>query len=259
MVGDVANAKKIVIANYDTPQHTYGNPMTYYPFNGPSTFSSSILPIYTPAILGGVFMLFLVLVMLPKLDFSNNMPLSVLIVIIIILTAILSFILTKGVANKVNFNRNTSGVVAALALAEKLADSDNKDTAFILTDNGCTNHAGDYMVRDALPKTIDQRNVILLDCVGAGEEFYIGYKETSKKMASDIRSKFDEEVGLIACPPENLRYTSFSFYQKAVIISRIIKSGESLIVKNVSTNNDTTCDAQANAVLVSALHKYLTN
>lgn len=42
MVGDVSHADTLVIANYDTPQHNFGNPMKYYPFNGVQTFVSKL-------------------------------------------------------------------------------------------------------------------------------------------------------------------------------------------------------------------------
>ncbi|MEG0076534.1 hypothetical protein [Anaerorhabdus sp.] len=256
-VGDVGHAKTLVVVNYDTPQHNYGNPMKYYPFNGPSTFASSFLPIYAPTILGALITLWLVVSFIPKLDFQTNLLYSVFIVAILMIVMVGSFIMTKGVANKTNFNRNTSGVVAALKLAEELEDNQRNQVAFVLTDNGCTNHNGDYMLREALPKTIDERLVIMLDCVGNGSDFVIGYKEDTKKEAADLATCFKNKPKRKLCNKEELRYTSFSFYKKGLLISKGNFIKEELVVENTSTSKDIVCDVDSIDEVVKAIKKYI--
>lgn len=256
-VGDVAHAKKIVVVNYDTPQHNFGNPMKYYPFNGPSTFASSFFPIYAPTIIGAIITLWIVVSFIPKLDFQNNLFFSIGTIAVLIVVMIGSFIMTKGIANKTNFNRNTSGVVAALKLAEELDDNQRKEVAFVLTDNGCTNHNGDYMLREALPKTIDERLVIMLDCVGNGDGFVIGYKEDTKKEAVDLAACFKNKPKRKLCNKEELRYTSFSFYKKGLLISKGNFIKEELVVENISTNKDVICDEESIEEVVKAIKKYI--
>ncbi|MFV0255071.1 MAG: hypothetical protein ACK5G7_02960 [Erysipelotrichaceae bacterium] len=256
-VGDVGNADNIIVVNYDTPQHNFGNPMKYYPFDGPATFASGFLPIYTPAIIGGVISLWLLLQFFPKLDFADNLGWSLFLLLILFLVMSLSFVLTRGVANKVNFNRNTSGVVAALKLASVLSKNQKKNTAFVLTDNGCTNHYGDKMLRAALPKSIDQRLVIMLDCVGVGCEFVVGYKEASKQEAITLAKGFKKKSKRKSCSAQELRYTSFSFYQRALLISKGDFFNGSLMVDNVSTNKDINCHVDNIDEVVSALKDFL--
>lgn len=256
-IGDVGKSNILVVVNYDTPQHNFGNPMKYYPFDGPATFASSFLPIYAPFIIGGVLALWLVMSFVPNIDFSNNFVYSLFVSIALITVMVLSFIFTKGVANKVNFNRNTSSVIAALKLASELDDCDRERVAFVLTDNGCTNHAGDYMLREALPTTIDQRVVIMLDCIGDGEEFVIGYKEDSKQEATEIAEQFKIKPKRKLCKKEELRYTSFSFYKKAVLISKGNFKNNTFVVENISTNQDTKYDSESLNQVVEALKKYI--
>lgn len=257
-VGDVAHAENIIVVNYDTPQHNFGNPMKYYPFNGAATFSSSFLPIYTPAIIGGIITLWLVIQFLPNLDFNNEFIVSALLVLALIIVMALSFILTKGVANKTNFNYNTSGVVTALKLASILSEKERKNTAFVLTDNGCNTHSGDYMLREALPKTIDKRRIILVSNVGDGEEFVIGYKEDTKTDAINLANCFEKKPKRKLCNKEELRYTSFSFYKRSMLISKGTFKDKGFVVDNVSTNKDVNCDVVGINLLVKALKQYLT-
>lgn len=256
-VGDVGKSKKIIVVNYDTPQHNFGNPMKYYPFDGPATFASSFFPIYAPSIIGGVLALWLVISYVPKIDFSTSFIYSLCVSVTLIVVMIVSFLLTKGIANKVNFNRNTSSVLVALMLASELSDEDREKVAFVLTDNGCTNHAGDYMLREALPTTIDQRLVIMLDCVGDGEEFVIGYKEDSKKEAVELAEQFKTKPKRKLCNKEELRYTSFSFYKKALLVSKGNFKNDSLVVENISTNQDTNCDIESLNQVVRALKRFI--
>lgn len=256
-VGDVGHAKTLVVVNYDTPQHNFGNPMKYYPFNGPSTFASSFFPIYAPAIIGGILTLWLIVSYLPKIDFQGNLFYSIAVVAVLVVIMLGSFIMTKGIANKTNFNRNTSSVIAALRLAEELEDNQRSKVAFVLTDNGCTNHNGDYMLREALPKTIDERLVIMLDCIGAGSEFVIGYKDDTKKEAVDLAACFKNKPKRKLCNKDELRYTSFSFYKKGLLISKGNFMKEELVVENISTNKDVVCDEESIEEVVKALKKFI--
>lgn len=256
MVGDVSHADTLVIANYDTPQHNFGNPMKYYPFNGVQTFVSSFLPIYAPMIIGSVLMLWILMYQLPDLDFQGDLWMSLLWPVIFIVCAIVTPVMTMGVANKVNFNRNTSGVVALMALAGELNKEQRKKIAFVLSDNGCRNHGGDYLLRETLGDALDQKLVIMLDCVGDGETLVVGYKEASEQEAKELQGCFQVRPKRHLCPKEDLRYTSFSFYPKALLLARGNFYNDVLMVEHVSTNKDTNCDEHAIGELVKGLKKY---
>ncbi len=245
MAGDVEQAETLIIANYDTPQHNFGNPMKYYPFNGVTTFVSGFLPIYAPMIIGGILMLYILLEQLPYLSFQNSFWNSLMWVSIFVVCAVVTPIMTIGIGNKVNFNRNTSGVVAALRLAQELNKEQRKKVAFVLTDNSCRNHGGDYLLRETLKDALDEKQVIMLDCIGDGDTLVIGYKEDTKQDAKDMAECFKVRPKRHLCPKEDLRYTSFSFYPKGLLLARGNFYNDVLMVENVATNHDTNCDVKA--------------
>lgn len=256
MVGDVKQAETLIVANYDTPQHNFGNPMKYYPFNGVTTFVSGFLPIYAPMIIGGVLMLYILMQQMPYLNFTTDVWWSLFWLGLFIVCAVFTPIMTMGIGNKVNFNRNTSGVVAALRLAEELSKEQRKKVAFVFTDNGCRNHGGDYLLRESFPDLLDDKLVIMLDCVGDGDTLVIGYKDDSVQEAKDLAACFKVRPKRHLCPKEDLRYTSFSFYPRGLLLARGNFYNDVLMVENISTNKDTNCDVAAIDELVAGLKKY---
>lgn len=257
MVGDVANAKTCIVVNYDTPQHNYGNPIRYYPFDGPASFSSSFFPIYTPLIISCLILLYLFIAQFPKIDINANLAFSAVIIIATALVMAFAFVMTRGVANKVNFNRNTSGIVCAVRLAESLSEEKRKEVAFVLTDNGNTNHAGDYMLREALPTTIDKRLMILLDCLGDGSDLVLGYREDSEKDSKEVAKCFEPKIKRKLCEKNLLKYTSFSFYLRGLKLSRGTITNGSLIVENTCSNKDMVCEEKFIDEAVAGLKKYI--
>lgn len=241
VAGDPKTADTIIIANYDTPSHIYGNPVKYYPFNGPASYSSALLPTWTPLIIAGLIGIYILIYQVPHLDFTARFWPSIFWAVMLFVCFISPAFMVGGFANRLNFNRNTSGCIAALKIAEKLDNNKRQHVAFVLTDYGCSRHVGDYILREGLGDAIDRKKVIMLDCVGDGLMWAIGYKEQSKNMAEEISQLFNKKAEIQLCPKEDLRYTSFSFYSKAIIISRVKKLNDSYIVENTSCSKDINC------------------
>lgn len=162
-----------------------------------------------------------------------------------------------GLGNKLNFNRNTSGCIAALKTAELLSDEQKKHVAFVLTDYGCTRHIGDYLIRNELGDSVDNKTVILLDCVGEGNMWGIGYKESSSALADRMEKCLDGSIIKHECPKEDLRYTSFSFYRKAILISRVKKYYDSYIVEHTACSQDINCKDKYIDDLAQAIVKFV--
>ena len=243
MIGNVGKAKTIFVAHYDTLNHDFGNPIRYFPLDGNASFSSSFLPMNTPAILSMVLGLILLLGLGRKINFQDNLAMSVLILGVLIALVVVSFMMTFRIGNKVNLNRNTSGVVTAYLIAQQLPEKLRDKVAFVLTDGGNGTHVGDYMLRDALPNTIKDRNVIILDCVGKGPRLGIGYFEASKanaeKLEAIVKAKDPEaKLHTSLVDEDHVKYTSLSFYEKGMIVCRGKNLNGSLIVENTATNHD---------------------
>lgn len=255
VVGDVKKAKKIVIANYDTPHHNFGNPLNYHPFNGPATNYSSLIPTLTPTIISVLVLIYIGTVQMPKFDFENSFLSTLFWLVLTIIFMVIPFV-SVSVGNKMNFNYNTSGCITALKIAEKLNEHQRKDVAFVLTDHGYRKHIGDIKLRESLPE-IDNKLVVLLDCIGSGDRYAIGYQEGLKTKAEALAACFDEKVLRVNCTKESLRYTSYSYYPSGLKVSRVVVDGNSLIVKNVASNKDSECNDQYIDACATAIAKYL--
>ncbi len=254
VAGDLDKARYLIVSNYDTPSHNFGNPMKYYPFNGAATYASSFLPTYTPVIIGLAFALYITFYQVPKFDMETNTFSTILWGAILFLSLILPAFMIGSVANKMNFNRNTSGCIAALKTAELLSAEQKKHVAFVLTDHGYQKHVGDYILRNSIPDSIDHKTVIMLDCVGDKDgKWVVGYKKDTQSLADQMAACFKTSAEKVRCPKVDLRYTSFSFYPKSILVSRPEKTGDSYYIKNTSTNKDINCDPQMIDELAEAL------
>ncbi len=219
MIGNVGKAKTIFVAHYDTLNHDFGNPIRYFPLDGNASFSSSFLPMNTPAILSMVLGLILLLGLGRKINFKDNLAMSVLILGVLIALVVVSFMMTFRIGNKVNLNRNTSGVIAAYLIAQQLPEKLRDKVAFVLTDGG------------------------ILDCVGKGPRLGIGYFEASKtnaeKLEAIVKAKDPEaKLHTSLVDEDHVKYTSLSFYEKGMIVCRGKNLNGSLIVENTATNHD---------------------
>ncbi len=257
VAGDLDQAKTIVVSNYDTPVHNFGNPFNYYPLNGPSTVHASTFPYYTPLIICALIAMFLIFFYVKKIDFTNRFWFSLIVVVLIFLCSIVGYFMSGSVGNKSNMNRNTSGCVANMRIAS-LLDKAKDSTAFVLTDYGCSRHAGDEVLRKQTGDSIDSRQVILLDCVGRGDTVMIGYQKGHKKEAKRLAA-YIKNAKTVLIHPAALKYTQFSYYPSGLLVTRGIYNPDSHIVTvpDTATKADDTVDVEAVEELCEAIAAYL--
>lgn len=254
LIGDLKNADTIFISNYDTPQRNLARSFNYYPFDGVTSFASSFFPFYTPLLIGAITAFVIMWKGLPNVDFTNNFIQSFYIITLLVLTISISTILTKGIANKQNFNRNTSGVIGNLLLAEKFAGQ--KNIAFVLTDMGCFNNKGDRMLQDALPKTLKDRKVVLLDCIGKGPRIGVGYRQPMKKDAETvIKNVENSKTHITEMDESKIKYTSLAYYEKGMIVSTGKQQYDTFFVEDVCRGNDNNVDQKIILEVVESVYK----
>lgn len=254
--GDLQKAKTIVVANYDTPLHNFGNPFQYYPLNGPSTVKASTLPYYTPQIISMLVAVFFIIAYVGKIDFANRLAFSIIVTVSIFACCILGFVMSTAFGNKCNMNRNTSGCVGVLRISALLEKAKNR-TAFVLTDYGCSRHAGDHVLRKEIPDTIDAKQIIYLDCIGNGDTTFVAYQEGHKKEAKDLAEYLHAKT--VKLSPAELKYTSFSFYPSGLLVTRGFYHEESQIISIPDTagNHDDTVDPDYVEELCQNIAAYL--
>ncbi len=256
LVGDLKNANTIVVAHYDTPQKSVGKPLKYYPLHGTSSFVKGVGSVYTPLFLGGALALYLIIYQMPLVSFEADLVASTLRVGALIATLIMTFIMTVGISNKYNFNRNTSGVIASLLLAKKIGN--DKKVAFVLTDMGCMSRTGDQMLQQALPNTLKNKTVIILDCLGSGARVGIGYRKNAKNRAEQLIKQFEDEK-LYQCELDDLaiKYSSAQYYERSIVVSYGKKQGEDFIVENTASNKDIEIDEKVLSSIVEKVTNFL--
>jgi hypothetical protein len=256
VAGDLKKAKSIVIANYDTPIHNFGNPFQYYPLNGPSSTKASMLPYYTPQIISMLIAVFFIFSYVGKIDFTARPLFSIIVSVAIFACCILGYILSTAIGNKCNMNRNTSGCVGVLRISDLLSKKNGK-TAFVLTDYGCSRHAGDNILRHEIPDTIDQKQVIYLDCIGNGDTTMIGYTEGHEKQAKELADILGAKIAKLN--HDELKYTSFSYYPTGLLVTRGFYKEESKIISipDTATKQDDTVDPDYVEQLCQGIATYL--
>lgn len=252
VIGDVEKADTVLIANYDTPAHDYGNPMYYYPLDGRASLMASLVPTYAPALVSIMIIIYILWAWRKYIDFAKRPLLSFLLVAVMVLATILGWLFSGNVGNRINMNRNTSGVVAVMAILQELSPAAREKTAAILSDDGCYGHAGDYLSRSEFP-CLDKKHVIVFNCVGNGSDLLIGYRHDSHALAKEATAVLKGSQ-MIACEGNALKYSSFSFYPSGILIARA--DTDTHVVKNVG-GKDTDVDPESVKELCDSLSGWL--
>ncbi|MBR2891408.1 MAG: M28 family peptidase [Bacilli bacterium] len=166
IIGNVAKAKVVFTAHYDTPAASlYPNLML------PKNFVLSLLyGIFFP-----ILMALISLALAYGLYSLMRFPYETILLLYIVIYFGMFYLLTRCFPNKNNSNDNTSGVSVILTLIEK----NYQDVAFILFDNEEKGLLGSKAYKKAHKEMMSKKVLINFDCVGNGKHIII----TSKKEA----------------------------------------------------------------------------
>ena len=232
-VGDLVNAKNIVVAHYDTPINSFDKNMVFYPFNIEGTERNQ-QEVSKRVVLYIALAAFVLMFLIFKFSGLEQMTLNILAIIITCLLSAVGFYILRGIGNPINSNLNTSGVLGALAIAEKHP----KETAYVLTDRECIDNLGDVMLQESLPKSIHTKNIIHLRGIGSDvKSIVIGHTVSNKEFAEEI-SKGQKNVSLYELTDTDLKRHSLSYYDRAVSISAASNEDGFWEIKDVFNNKD---------------------
>lgn len=239
VIGDLKNAKYILGAHYDTPPRlpAFLIRSTLF-FN---IFSILIVPI--------IFIIFI--------TFEWNLVFAALIYLLLSL-----YILGIGIANKYNYNDNTSGVLTLLLLMNKL---ETNDVAYVFFDNEEKGLIGSlqlafYMKK--LRKNSPRKKVFInFDCVGRGESF--GFASfNSKDIAQeliDIGNSEENNYEFMHRKPSVLEgsdHVSFKNW-KSIGIMCYNKKAKKYKLNNIHSHKDKFINIENIDVLVNLIKKYI--
>lgn len=235
LIGDVKKADTIIIANYDTPVKSFGL-YPYKPFDlrhrNIRYLLMTAVPLICVALVCFLYSTFFLRIEWLKGIFHWS-DLWALLVYLIGIIAIVRY--AKGIPNRRNLNRNSSGVIALLHTAAQLNDKQKEHSAFVLTDFGCINHLGDQMLKAYL-ETYDHKKFIVLDSICDPHDIAICYstafKHDIKKLNACIKR----------CEMNDTNMNIAHLYPNTLVFSSGKISNGELICPDVNTRKDIQID-----------------
>ena len=181
--GSLKTAKRVIIVPYDTPERKFWFQSPYYPFNGTRTTQKSMKATFVPFII-------LYVIILLGLWITNMIasPLlgSIVSFIMFLLVLFLIYFMLHGIANPNNAIRNTSSICTALSLAKRFNKDERRQTAFIFTDQNKRKFLGSQACIKLFEEAHVNPSIIILDCVGAPNDIWIGCPTQYRKMANEL-------------------------------------------------------------------------
>lgn len=178
IIGDPTTAKVVCTAHYDTPAASLF-PNLMIPRNKLLFYLYQFLPVILilAAAMGGGWAIAVQFVQPGDPDFMRAFLLPYLLIYYV-----LYFLLYRTFKNPSNFNDNTSGVAAVLAVIEKLSGDQKETTAFILFDNEEKGKKGSKAYFKDHKEAMKDRLLVNFDCVGNGEHvLFIAMEEAEKR------------------------------------------------------------------------------
>lgn len=178
VIGDPLTAKVVCTAHYDTPAASLF-PNLMIPRNKPLFLLYQFVPITLMLALaiGGGYLI--ASAVIPERSSQEYMALFLCLYLLIYY--VLFFLMYRAFKNPNNYNDNTSGVAAVLALVDELTEEQRKNVAFILFDNEEKGKKGSKAYYKDHKEAMEKKFLINFDCVGNGEHIiFIAMKEAEK-------------------------------------------------------------------------------
>ncbi|MEG0289941.1 MAG: hypothetical protein RR524_05665 [Erysipelotrichaceae bacterium] len=181
VVGSVKNADTIIITGYDTGNKILLPGYKYYPFNLKKDQRNEVYSLILQMVLS--IMLIAVFFFVVQHFMDQNIWLKILIVLGGAAIVFLIILLSKGMANKYNFNKNTAALTIATALVQEFGKAKDKSVAFIFADNVSASFFGYIQLAEKYKIELRNKKVLILDCVMSNGEVYAAYTNQSKDTA----------------------------------------------------------------------------
>ena len=243
-VGNIAKAKTIVIAHYDTPVRIFFRKTKFYPFDSGQAYFASLVQTFFPTLIFSIIGVFIFRAGMTAWTDNLFSLVSIATIVGLIFLGVLSFVIARGIGNINNLNMNSAAIVACIKMAEKMPSKNRDEIAFVLTDNECVGRHGDNLVLEALPSTIGQRQIIHLRCIGDGEVIVVGCKESNKDLSKKFKKHYKGEKQLkqIALDENEAKLTALNTYPKSISIAAAYPVGNQYVVFNTQTAKDIEVD-----------------
>ena len=169
VVGDLENAEKIIITGYDTPVSSMRFRTHYNPVS--SSYRQDMMLEMIIRTVASATALIALYLLLFKAGFTSVWDQKIRMVIL--LTGIVFLIrFALGLANRNNYNKNTSGLAVVLKLLIEMKDRKNSNVCFVLADKCADRSEGLALIGDYIEKNNRKAETIVIDSVGFGKRVY---------------------------------------------------------------------------------------
>ena len=190
LVGNFSKCENIVVTGYDTPSKVMMPGYKYYPFNFNKDHKQEMIALGIQ-MASSIFVIFLFYLLVRGFN-DYALWLKIIAVIIGAGMVLASFYLGKGMANKYNFNKNTSALCVGITLMQEAAAVKNNKTAFVFCDNVTASFYGFAQIAENLEKKIKGKNILIMDCIASDGDVYLAYKKADKKLAETVQKGMPE-------------------------------------------------------------------
>jgi len=245
-VGDIGSASTIICTHHDTPLKVLWPNYRHYPLNGQRSFRVHSIVTLVPTILATVVGAFAIYYLISNPNFGGDYR-TFWMFLTVLGSFLLATLISKGMSNKYNINRNTASVLAILEAAEKLSKQARQKTAFIFLDKGCSDNSGAQMLQQALPTTLNKKLFIYLDCIGNGDNFIIAPRENLKRDSEKLLKNFTgkQKASIAELDDAQVMYTPAFFFKRCIVLTngKFDKLGN-IYVDKVNSNADKIVDIE---------------
>lgn len=251
IAGDPDKAELFLCAHYDT-----GSRMLAPDFVSPTNVAAHVLYHLTIALALVAAAFFLSL----AVSFPLDMP-ELMLPLFLILALGMLWLSAFGPANRENANGNTSGILALLAVAQKLPR--NSRVCLVLLDNNQRNLLGAAAFKRRHAGAADSALFINLDCVGDGEHLLLMPSKRSRwdeALLEALETAFPPEEGLRPhllaqglqyCPSDHRRFP----FHVAVCACRYL-AGLGYYIPHLRTRRDTVLREENIRYLADSLARF---
>lgn len=256
IVGNIKNAKKLVIVPYDTPTQVFWPKYKYYPMDGDMQLQKQFLPTFVPMIVGYVGLLALVYIFPDLLGETFKVPLYYFSIFYFMF--LLAFIVL-GFANKNNVNRNSASICMALDLMEKLDVRKRKETAFVFMDSYIMKGYGGQVLASYLESVQKNPMKICLNCIACGEEVCVGFSKGMRKDAQTLAKAYkgNKKIQTKTIQDAQKMHTPFDSLNDVINVSCGSFEEENFVVYNTASKKDTYLEEENYTAILEMMIAYL--
>lgn len=225
-------AKKIIMAYYDTPSRYLIGNCNYTPFDPQYNTKRDTDNLLVQS---SIALLLLILLLVILLKFSSFHSLyQVLAIALMCFLGLVIVLITKGFANRFNYNRNSAAVVLIRQLAEECKEY--PEVGFILMDRGCDSYLGFQQLLAQYPQ-LKEKEVIILESLASGDTLVEATSESSDKIKLNY-DKLNLEIQKKQFRQEKANQTALGFFNHCLwLVSGTIENRR-FVVKNTRTSKD---------------------